>query len=203
MQREFNMSFKQDIIKGKVEVVTDCGEPVEIVKWNCKGNYPILAVIDEGDTSDSCFYDEEGLSSSKKERIYVLTDEPELTEFEDKLGSIILLTWDVIKEREDCKGDVDDVKQWAKELLDIARKELEKTWDFGISNEYDKGYAHGHRDALNDMPKWKVATENLSIGCLVWNKSGNFHLYNDEVYEGELYISIADILRLPGSPKEK
>ena len=77
MKREFNMSFKQDIIKGKVKVVTDCGEPAEIVKWNCKGNYPILAVIDDGDTSDTCFYDVEGLSSSKKERIYVLTDEPE------------------------------------------------------------------------------------------------------------------------------
>ena len=177
MKREFNMSFKQDIIKGKVKVVTDCGEPAEIVKWNCKGNYPILAVIDDGDTSDSCFYDEEGLSSSKKERIYVLTDEPELTEFEEE---ILMTIQDYELNKKDGFTDIDSTKKHAKRILNAANKIIQE-----------------------DMPKWKVATENLSIGCLVWNKSRNFHLYSDEVYEGELYISIADILRLPGSPKEK
>ena len=119
MKREFDLSYKQDIIDGKVKVVTDCGEPVEIVKWNCKGNYPILAVIDDGDTSDSCFYDEEGLSSSKKERIYVLTDE---TEFESAYLRIV--------HKETPDGilpnfiEKNHLRENCKELLDIARKQI-------------------------------------------------------------------------------
>ena len=43
-------------------MVTEFGEPVEIVKWNCRGLYPILAVIDDGNTDDCCFYKEDGVS---------------------------------------------------------------------------------------------------------------------------------------------
>ena len=122
MKREFNLSYKQDIIDGKVKVVTYYGEPVEIVKWDCKSSHPILAVIDDGDTSDTCFYDEEGFSPSKKDRIYVLTDEPEMTEFESAYLRIV--------HKETPDGilpnfiEKNHLRENCKELLDIARKQI-------------------------------------------------------------------------------
>ena len=50
---------------------------------------------------------------------------------------------------------------------------------------------------------WKRATEELNIGCIIWDESRHLHLYSDIVTKGQLYISMADILSLPGSPKEK
>ena len=56
---------------------------------------------------------------------------------------------------------------------------------------------------VKDIPSWKRATEDILIGCLVWDEQRHFHLYSDRVAKGELYISIADILRLPGSPRKE
>ena len=52
------------IESGDYMAVTEFGEPAEVVKWDCKGKYPILAVIYDGDTDDSCFYDKYGISMS-------------------------------------------------------------------------------------------------------------------------------------------
>ena len=64
MIKQFEISDRDDIISGKVSVFTEHGEPVEIVKWDCKGKYPILACIFDGDTDDACFYDLSGVSAT-------------------------------------------------------------------------------------------------------------------------------------------
>lgn len=56
--------YRPALESGELTATTEFGEAVEIVKWDCKGKYPILAVIDDGDTDDSCFYDIHGISSS-------------------------------------------------------------------------------------------------------------------------------------------
>lgn len=56
--------YRPALESGDLVAVTEFGEPVEIVKWNCRGKYPILAIIDDGDTDDSCFYDIFGVSMS-------------------------------------------------------------------------------------------------------------------------------------------
>ena len=53
---------------------------------------------------------------------------------------------------------------------------------------------------VKEVPEWKRATEDKLIGCLVWDEQRHFHLYNDRVFKGELYISMGDILELPNSP---
>jgi len=57
-----------------VNVVTEYAEPVEIVKWNCKGKYPVLAVIYDGDTDDACFYTEDGVSISGSKLILIANE---------------------------------------------------------------------------------------------------------------------------------
>ena len=73
MKRDFDlMTWK--IYKSVLDVVTEFAEPVEIVKTDCKGKYPILGVIDDGDTDDSCFYTEEGVSASGSKILFSLDE---------------------------------------------------------------------------------------------------------------------------------
>lgn len=56
----FDIKYRNRIENKELKVITSHGEPVEIVKWNCHGRYPILAVIYDGDTDDCAFYREDG-----------------------------------------------------------------------------------------------------------------------------------------------
>lgn len=175
----FDISYREKIESGEASVVTDCGEPVEIVKWDCKGRCPILAVIDDGDTSDSCFFKEDGGSLNEKDRLYLLVEDEELTEFEDRLGQIIIPIWETMKGCQECHGDVEDIKQWAAELLDLARKalrpefdeELEKAYknqdDVVYQRGYDAGFAAGSEideERLTDKIAEKIAEKLLKDG---------------------------------------
>jgi hypothetical protein len=56
----FDIKYRERIEKKELKVITSFGEPAEIVKWDCHGRYPILAVIYDGDTDDCAFYREDG-----------------------------------------------------------------------------------------------------------------------------------------------
>lgn len=121
MRKEFNIKYRPQIESGEYKVVTDCGEPVEIVKWNCKGECPILAVIDDGDVEDTCFFNEAGISPHGTDSLYVITEEVELTEFEKELGKAI---YTVFVPEELSKTEISSLKDNAKKLLDITRKQI-------------------------------------------------------------------------------
>ena len=72
--KKFDIDFWKKY-KQVLDVITEYAEPVEIVKTDCRGKYPILAVIFDGDTDDSCFYTEEGVSMSGSK--ILLTINPE------------------------------------------------------------------------------------------------------------------------------
>lgn len=67
--------------------------------------------------------DLEELQKTKAEMLKESSD-CELTEFEDRLGEIMIPTWDITKECEECKNVVYDIKKFAKELIDLARKQI-------------------------------------------------------------------------------
>lgn len=75
----FNVSLRPEIEARKLRVVTAYGEPVEIVKWDCKGRFPVLACIDDGDTSDAAFYAADGKDMSGQEGLFILEAEPGTT----------------------------------------------------------------------------------------------------------------------------
>lgn len=112
----FDIKLWPEIESGRYKVVTEHGEPVEIVKWDCKGKYPILAVINDGDTDDSCFFGPDGTSPSSKEKLFILTDEPELTEFEKAVEAIY----------ESCGVKELRIKEKAAKLLGIAYYQFEE-----------------------------------------------------------------------------
>ena len=71
MIKIFNINDRDKIESGEYKVFTSFGEPVEIVKWDCKGEYPILACIYDGDTDDAAFYTKDGKAMSNSDISYL------------------------------------------------------------------------------------------------------------------------------------
>lgn len=154
----FDIKLWPEIESGRYKVVTEHGEPVEIVKWDCKGVYPILAVIDDGDTEDSCFFNADGTSLLSKEKLFILTDEPEPTEFQKRLVKFYndrnALTHDA--DGQYNRHDLEEVLNTAAgELLELARKELENSdWIKDIREWcYNKGHLEGYAKGQEDAEK--------------------------------------------------
>jgi hypothetical protein len=129
MKIPFDIKYRPQIESGEYNVETECGEPIEIVKWDCKGKYPILAVIDDGVTHDSCFYDESGTSYSGTDKIYVVIEEPEMAEFTECLHGLVQYLLNLPRSENgtyDNTGLIEDVVQnYKKELFEKARRQAE------------------------------------------------------------------------------
>lgn len=250
MKIDFDIIFRPQIESGKYKVVTACGVPVEIVKWDCKGRCPILAVWEEDGTSCCRFLTEHGSTENEKEWFYILTAPPEMTGFEkafyETVQYLLNLPREEVQDNTDLVTNIID--NYKDELLDAAAKQLgvdtgqarkdedrpdpgpvpDSLWPKSVVDNlmrevdkntevilrqfrespwyreaYSKGYTDGRSESMEDLPSWKRAGEDMNIGCLVWDEQRNFHLYMDRVRKGELYISISDILRLPGSPRRE
>ena len=152
----FDLQYRSQIESGEYKVVTDMGEPVEIVKWNCRGRCPILAVIDDGDTDDSCFYKADGVSLNGVDSLFILINESEPNEFEKSLADILMYReYEGSTETEDDieKGMIPFItaaKQYAPRLLEIARKEFVKSDTTDDLTWEDMLIIHKHiKDAMN------------------------------------------------------
>ena len=177
MKIPFDIKYRPQIESGEYAVFTDCGEPVEIVKWDCKGNCPILAVIDDGDTHDCCFFKSDGLSFSEKESLYIVTPESEYTEFEKKVAEILFNRQD----EDDWVMCLKLGKEYAKELLNIAKREFNETACSGESRIMTREMIEG-RLLQNDTESWNedYNEEDLQTRFA-------FYTYKDE--PGVLFLS--------------
>ena len=153
----FDLQSKQDIIDGKISVVTRNDKPVEILCWEKKGTRPIVGVIDLGSKEivksyikSGRFYETDGESSLD---LFLLIDEP-LSEFEQAIERLTNFSYCAVYE---------EIKQIAKELLDLARKELLPEYEKQLIEvchsqdevQYHNGYEKGKREVLDSLPKWK------------------------------------------------
>ena len=66
MKQKKTIPFDLNLAQRSHKVYTIFGEPVQIVKYDCKGKYPILALIDDGDTTDTAFFDLRGYDMQEK-----------------------------------------------------------------------------------------------------------------------------------------
>ena len=57
---KFDISHKDKIVSGQWKVITCYGDPVEIVKWDCKIQHPILAYVSRDKVDYTEFYTENG-----------------------------------------------------------------------------------------------------------------------------------------------
>ena len=162
----FNISYRNKIESGKVQVVTRNDKPVRIVCWNAKGDNPIIGLVTEKSGNELCYsFDINGISCeeliSDSDALFILTEEShKLTDFEETLKGIVnRFGGDVMTE--------EGAKNSGARLFEVARKQFEK-----------------------DIPKWrKVAEvhsfdEGISIrntpdgDVLVLNTDGNKYFLN-------------------------
>lgn len=136
MKIPFDIKYRPEIESGRYKVVTSTGLPVEIVHWDLSlRKKPILAVISyvggkrEHRYDTSGMYYGPGYSFSADRDLFILTDEPTLTEFEqavlDAVGHFMKGDY-VYPQRESRDGEkgYDDLQRVSSELLSLARRLL-------------------------------------------------------------------------------
>ena len=146
MKIPFDIKFRPQIESGEYKVVTRDNTPVRIICWDANCPQQIVGLVHDNDTmcdtvelfcDNGRYWRLEGRHSDFD--LFVLTLEPELTEFEKGIKRGFL-----------CAG-LEDVptgiiKDTARELLAIAKKELCNGCAYNL-----EGYIKGRQDALKEM----------------------------------------------------
>lgn len=185
----------------KIETAFD--EPAKVVFTEGLGKYPILAVIYDGDTTDSAWFTKDGKSYDGIYGLFIVTpEEEELSEFEKTLVKLVKLC-DVT-----CGSEVDlneCIKSHSIELLELAKKELEEEvpeMEFiPIENtlEYKAGFRAGRAEALKDLPRWRKDKSFETEGTFIGIKGRELFVVNDGYS-----ISVTELIKkLPGFKEDE
>lgn len=201
MKIPFDIKFRPQIESGEFKVETRNGRTARVICWNIKdNNYPIIALFEEYGKECLISYTQNGqymIGKSNVSDLFIVTPEPELTEFEQEVSDIV----------EYCKEHGENVasyyaKRHAKGLLSIARKQLQPEIDAEIEKAYktayDVQYRKGREEALKDLPRWRKIGENGRnySDSTQFVINGRYLEMNDtlnDVYE----IALSDLAKLP------
>ena len=164
----FNIKYRPQIESGKFKVVTADGRPVTIQRWDMKGNYPILACTMvkqcnwEGDES----WDEErpfaydkdghaaGTAPADKLELFLISEDPELTEFEETLKGIV----------NGFGGDVmtgEGAKNSGARLFEVARKQFEKNLPHWRKTNLPDGIDYALDEAIFSFNGYSISINEL------------------------------------------
>lgn len=174
----FDISYREKIESGEVELTTNDGRRAKILKWDVNSDKPIVAIIqasipDDGEDTVVCYSAEgtrqQGCGPSD---LAILVEEPELTEFEEACKQM-MLNW-----CDPTEWTLEDeyVREHAAKLLEAARKALRPEFDkeLGLAYKnqddvvyqrgYDAGFAAGSEvdeERLTDKIAQKIAEKIL------------------------------------------
>jgi hypothetical protein len=150
------------------KVVTREGKPVRIICWDLKCNTPIIAAIQWNQEREDCYcYNTVGWCANNEGELdlFFADEEEELTEFEKRIYNLINFS-----DTDNCPS-VEEVKEEAEILLDLARKEF-----------------------LKDLPKWKKDSNNLSSLIYTLDNRGDGRIF---LCRKGYAININELLNLP------
>lgn len=147
----FDIKFRPEIESGEYKVETRDGRPVRILCWDANQFYPICAQFRLcAGTLVARYFDCNGIFEGSGETendydLFLVPAEPELTEFEKCVKECMEYDPEVVSD-----GDLlEATKEYAKELLATARKELQPE---------------------KDLPRWKKCedgnTDRLELEAL-------------------------------------
>ena len=165
MKIRFDIKYRPQIESGQYKVEDASGIPMRIICWDADGDYPIVAL-----TEHNCeFYDNHGnhFYGGEKQTLMVVTREiPHLTKFEkavmDVIGSSMGADFEYpVGEdvyNDDCYADIRNV---AKELLEVAKEELSKPTEADCMNamRHYLNSAVGPED-IEAIDRFKVEIKN-------------------------------------------
>ena len=160
MREAFSMDFKPQIEGGEYSLTCD-GKPVQIVKWDCKGDCPILGVIEGEDGKDEAwFFTEQGCTQNEKYWLYV-----------DKPNNYNEVEWAIASLIEKIDGDyalfMSHYDEYIKEFAPIIMKAAEDLMHRVTNGNY--AWLIGKEDAYKNMPKWKKVKDGqrYSLGFTI------------------------------------
>ena len=200
MKIEFDIKYRPQIESGEYEVETAQGSLAKIISWDADEDKPIIALITNKANGYKYAeaYDIKGVHSEDEDsphNLFVITPESGLTEFEKQVAFL--------------KPEYSDeqVKDYAKELLDLAKKQLDSHYEKEVAEaykeadrvQYNRGYADGKADVLKDIPKWHKTEEYLTI---LKNSMGMLAFIGEDrstpvVYWKDHYLTMRELLKLP------
>lgn len=112
----FNIAHKELIESGKEKVVSLANNNVTIIKWDAPGDYPIIGMFDNGRVDN---YSTEGKCIDESfSDIYIMTDEPDFTQFEATVDEILKENFKYTTLTEET------IKSISARLLSAAKKEI-------------------------------------------------------------------------------
>lgn len=177
---QFDIKLRPEIEAGKYKVETRDGRPARIICWDRESNkYPIVALINcEGRehskhyTCSGSFYAD---SRTFHDDLFLVPAEPELTEFEKCVKECLEYDPEVVSD-----GDLlEATKEYAKDLLAIARMELQPE---------------------KDLPRWKKCApcdeDKATIPAWIVRFDAELAGESAVVHNGH-YILFGDLERLP------
>lgn len=137
MKIPFDIKYRPQIESGEYKVVTGDDRPVRIISWDKKvygGRTEIVALVhtSQGDTESVQLYCPDGTliasNWNEKFKLFIVTPEPELTEFEkcllDYAKARDEYEFDSTKDVELNQKVIELTKSYSKTLIAIAKKEL-------------------------------------------------------------------------------
>lgn len=127
MKKQFDISMRPQIESGEYKVITRDGHPVRILCYDRKGKFNIIALVDDGYIEIKQEYTPDGcLLHDKSEHrldLFVITPEPEMTEFEKGIYDMMVCRTNEATISEEY------ARQYSSKLLELARKELQPKYD--------------------------------------------------------------------------
>jgi len=127
----FNIKFKPQVESGEYKVETRCGSPARVVCWDANSCTPVIFLVTEHDGLDdkdkeypySCNEFGRAFPFETETDLFIITPDPELSEFEKELESFY--NHHLLVCSHDNQGTVEDsLHNWADKLLTIAKEEL-------------------------------------------------------------------------------
>ena len=156
----FNISYRNKIESGKVQVVTRNDKPVRIVCWNAKGDNPIIGLVTEKSGNELCYsFDINGISCeeliSDSDALFILTEEShKLTDFEETLKGIV----------NGFGGDVmtdEGAKNTGARLFEVARKQFEKNLPHWRKTNLPDGIDYALDEAIFSFNGYSISINEL------------------------------------------
>jgi len=151
MKIPFDIAYRSFIESGEYKVETRDGRPARIICWDRKSEYGFsLIVLIECESSENpdvfSVTGKYRTDRDSDEDLFIITPEPELTEFEEKVKQLIGHYPVATKEN---KGSlIYEVRKEAIELLKLAKKEICKDCTVGLDQ-----YWKGREDARKEYEK--------------------------------------------------
>ena len=208
----FSIEHREKIESGEYKVETKSGRPIRVLAWDLPCDFPIAtAEFTEDNRVIVESYSVDGWVGygEKENNLVIVTPEPELSEFEKKLSDVF--GYAISMSVSDPKKPTDEfVREYAQELLAIARKELYTTikreleenpngWVQRVEDAHNSGlkagYKNGRAEALRDLPRGipnKFDKHNFET-CKAYLDTPRYLCYQDKM------IDVSELVeKLPG-----